>query len=240
MTQDTAKEKRSKWGLFSHKGDKDHINNNHNPRFDAANSDAAAFDSTYGGSEASATSGSSLGDNHRHSTNNKNRNDTVNHNDNSQTVTTTTTTTTTTTSGSGSNTSSSHNADRSQRGNNGHEYENTHRPSIPSKSTRRDHSPPMSGTNYSRPSNSSPLSPSDAHPNALSSNPANSQYGPHSATLQGLKIAAAGIHVWLNIYKSFQYIIHSIPLSHSFPYLSESSIQKNTDTYTFNPPLRPK
>lgn len=194
MTQDTKKEKRSKWGLFSHKGDKDHINND-NQRFDAANSGAAAFDSTYGGSEASATPDNSLGDNHRNDDKNKNRNDAVNHNDNSQTVTTTTTTTTTTTSSPGSNTSSLHRADPSQRGNNDHVYEDTHRPSIPAKSTRRDHSPSMSGTNYSRPSNSSPLSPPDAHLNALSSNPANSQYGPHSATLQGLKIAAAGIHV---------------------------------------------
>lgn len=199
MTQDTTKEKRSKWGLFSHKGDKEHNNNNHNPRFDAANSGAATFDSTYGGSEASATSDSFLGDNnHRNNNNkNKNRNDTANQNDNSQTVTTTTTTTTTTTSGPGSNnTSSLHNVDPSQQlGNNGHDYENTHRPSIPAKSTRRDQSPSMSGANYSRPSNSSPLSPAGAHPNALGSNPANSQYGQHSATLQGLKIAAAGIHV---------------------------------------------
>lgn len=199
MPQDTTREKRSKWGLFGHKGDKDHDNNNVN--HDAA-TNSAAPDSTYGGSEASATPGNSLDDynnpNNPNNNNNNNNNNNKNHslkndNDNSQTVTTTTTTTTTTTSGPGSNTSSSHNADPSQRGNNGYDYENTDRPSIPAKSTRRDHSPTM-GTNYSRPSNTSPMTP-DAHPNALSSNPANSQYGPHSTTLQGLKTAAAGIHV---------------------------------------------
>lgn len=191
MPLDTTREKRSKWGLFSHKGDKDH---------NAAITDGPAPDSTYGGSEASATSGNSLDDSHnnrniRNNNNSNHRNHTLNtDNDNSQTVTTTTTTTTTTTSGPGSNTSSSHNADPSQRGNNGYNYENTDRPSVPAKSNRRDHSPSAMGTNYSRPSNSSPISP-DAHPNALSSNPANSQYGPHSTTLQGLKTAAAGIHV---------------------------------------------
>lgn len=198
MALDTTRERRSKWGLFSHKGDKDA----------AATTHSTAPDSTYGGSEVSATSGNSLDDNnnrntHNHNnnnTNNNNRNHTPNnHNENSQTVTTTTTTTTTTTSGPGSNTSSSHNADLSQRGNNSYDYENTDRPSIPAKSTRRDHSPSI-GTNYSR------LSP-DAHPSALGSNPANSQYGPHSTTLQGLKTAAAGIHVCLYIYTFFQHII---------------------------------
>lgn len=185
MPQDTTKEKRSKWGLFSHKGDNDHNSNNNN-NHDATTVDAS--DSTYGGSEASATSGNSLEYNNK----NDNRTHKLNQNDNCQTVTTTTTTTTTTTFGRGSNTSSSHNADPSQHGN-GCDYENIDRPSIPTKSTRRDPSPSM-GTNYSRPSNSSPLT-TAAHTNALSSNPANSHYRPHSATLQGLKTAAAGIHV---------------------------------------------
>lgn len=195
MPQDTAREKRSKWGLFSHKGDKDHNNNGNH---DAAITDGPALDSTYGGSQTPATSGNSLDDNHNN--NGNHRNHTLNNdNGNSQTVTTTTTTTTTTTSGPGSNSSSSYNADPSQHGNNGYNYENTDRPSIPAKSNRRDHSPSAMGTNYSRPSNSFPTSP-DTHPNALSSNPANSQYGPHLTTLQGLKTAAAGIHVRWYIY----------------------------------------
>ncbi len=158
---DTAKEKRSKWGLF-HSRDNDHKDHGN-----AAAAPNPAPDSAYGGSESSSAHSLEKGHNR----------------DPSQTVTTTTTTTTTTTSGGGlhNTTSATNQNDHSRYVNTAAEQHNQP-PNIPNKSSmRRDHSP-----NFSRPSPaSSPLNPNPPF------NPAN----PHSTTLQGLKTAAAGIHV---------------------------------------------
>lgn len=184
MPEAASKEKRSKWGLSGLL----HSHDNPNSR-----STSHAPDSAYGGSEPSSSEGTSSRSTY----------------DPSVTTITTTTTTTTTTGGPHSSSTSHKTTDPNSDRNSYSEHDG---PPIPIKSSMRDRSPnpqnlqaasglaPGDRSQMTAQSNTDPNRanfsyPSRTPPPFNPSNPPHAARDAPTSTLQGLKSAAAGVHV---------------------------------------------